>query len=152
MYANLQWLHFKLISKTKFIYTFTCNLFFIYPSWLVILILISKKDIAIIVKASILKTVKLQAALPKRNFHEEFFLVVFRVSVLSKCFEWSIIYDFIKQDSTSEVFGKMWYVLIFLGQEIYICLVSQIIIFAVELCKIYLDKYCNFFQNTGKIS
>ena len=54
------------------------------------IILISKKDIARIVKASIVKTVKLQAALPKRNFRPGFFLVIFGVSVLSKCFEKSI--------------------------------------------------------------
>ena len=55
-----------------------------------LIILISKKDIARIVKASIVKTIKLQAALPKRNFRAEFFLVIFRVSVLSKCFQKSI--------------------------------------------------------------
>ena len=48
-----------------------------------LIILISKTDIARIVKASIVKTVKLQAALPKRNFRPEFFLVIFRESVLS---------------------------------------------------------------------
>ena len=54
------------------------------------IILISKKDIARMVKASIVRTIKLQAALPKRTLVQNFFLVIFRVSVLSKCFEKSI--------------------------------------------------------------
>ena len=47
------------------------------------MILISKKDIARIVKASIVKTVKLQAALPKRNFRAE---GNFSGNFQSKCF------------------------------------------------------------------
>ena len=49
-------------------------------------ILISKKDIARIVKTSIVKTVKLQAALPKRNFLSIFFLgLLFHKTALSDC-------------------------------------------------------------------
>ena len=94
-------------------------------------ILISKKDIARIVK-----TVKLQAALQKRNFRPEFFLVIFRVSVLSQCFEKSItiwLYQtrlhhrgFQENVICSDFFS---------GQEIFIFLVSKIIIIVVELCK-----------------
>ena len=65
--------------KLSHFHFFSLLLRFSYES----IILISKKDIARIVKASIVKTVKLQAALPKRNFRSEFFLVIFRESVLS---------------------------------------------------------------------
>ena len=47
------------------------------------MILISKKDVARIVKGSIVKTVKLQAALPKRNFRAE---GNFSGNFQSKCF------------------------------------------------------------------
>ena len=45
------------------------------------IILISKKDIARIVKTSMVKTVMLQASLPKRNFSVEVFLGIFRETV-----------------------------------------------------------------------
>ena len=98
--------------------------------------LISKKDKARIVKASIVKTVKLQAALPKRNFRLEFFLVIFRVSIVSKCFEKSInIWLYQTRLHHRGFQEKVMCSDFFLGQEINIFLVSQIIIVVVELCK-----------------
>ena len=89
---NLSHFHFS-FPLLRFRYeTICCESFF----WLLLhfsyesMILISEKYIAKIVKASIVKTVKMQAALPKRKFCPEYFLVIFRVSVLSKCFEKSI--------------------------------------------------------------
>ena len=100
------------------------------------IILISKKDIARIVKASIVKTVKLQAALPKRNFRLEFFLVIFRVSIVSKCFEKSINIWLYQTRLHHRGFQEnVMCSDFFLGQEINIFLVSQIIIVVVELCK-----------------
>ena len=100
------------------------------------IILISKKDIARIVKASIVKTLKLQAALQKRNFHPEFFVVIFRVSVLSECFEKSITIWLYQTRLHHRGFQeKVICSDFFSGQEIFIFLVSKIIIMVVELCK-----------------
>ena len=90
---------------------------------------------------------KLQAALPKRNFPWTFlfFLGNFRVTALSsKSFEKSITYDFLGRDSTTYVFRNMFWLVfgtdisqntsVRLPVGINICLVSQIAIVMVELC------------------
>ena len=100
------------------------------------IILISKTDIARIVKDSVVKTLKLQAALPKRNFRPEFFLVIFRISVLSICFEKNITIWFYQLRFHHRGFRENVMFRFFSEQEIYIFfLVSQIIIVFVELCK-----------------
>ena len=71
------------------------------------IILISKKDIARIVKTSMVKTVMLQASLPKRNFRVEVFLGIFIETVFfPKVSRKALPYDFIKQDSTPVVSEK----------------------------------------------
>ena len=71
------------------------------------IILISKNDIARIVKTSMVKTVMLQASLPKRNFRVEVFLGIFRETVFfPNVSRKALPYDFIKQDSTIVVSEK----------------------------------------------
>ena len=71
------------------------------------IILISKKDIARIVKTSMVKTVMLQASLPKRNFRVKVFLGIFRETVFFRNVSRKALpYDFIKQDSTTVVSEK----------------------------------------------
>ena len=80
---------------------------------------------------------KVPGCLPKRNFHAEFFLAIFRVSAPSKCFERSITLWLNQTRLHHKGFRENVYVSIWIGwgQEIYIFLVSQIIIVFVKLCK-----------------
>ena len=84
-----------------------------------------------------MRTVNLQAALPKRNFCPEFFSGNFQSKCSFKIFREEHHHMSLSNKTLPPRFSKKreMFRFFFSGQEIYIFLVNQIIIAVVELCK-----------------
>ena len=69
-------------------------------------ILISKKDIARIIKTSLVKTLLIAGGVTKKELSSGIFSGNFQTNCFRNVLRKALPYDFIKQDSTTEVFEK----------------------------------------------